>query len=174
MKKSKILTAILALAAVVLTVSALCFGGSAEEPTIYLSDMTPTVATAGWNSVHYDENLNGGTLKLNNGGDPITFEKGLFAHVDSLIEYDITDIPATELTAYIGINEGNQGYEDYASADFEVKADGVSIYKSGILKFASPAEFIRVTIPEGTEKLSLITTQATMPTTPFGVMPSWF
>ncbi|MBQ9129277.1 MAG: glycoside hydrolase family 97 catalytic domain-containing protein, partial [Clostridia bacterium] len=160
MKKSKILTAILALAAVVLTVSALCFGGSAEEPTIYLSDLTPTVATAGWNSVHYDENLNGGTLKLNNGGDPITFEKGLFAHVDSLIEYDITDIPATELTAYIGINEGNQGYEDYASADFEVKADGVSIYKSGILKFASPAEFIRVTIPEGTEKLSLITTQA--------------
>ncbi|MBQ7847023.1 MAG: glycoside hydrolase family 97 catalytic domain-containing protein [Clostridia bacterium] len=160
MKKRRILTAILVLAMALFTVSALCFAGSAEEPSIYLSDLTPTTATAGWNSVHYDEDLNGSKLKLNNAGDSITYDKGLFAHVDSLIEYDLTDIPARKLTAYIGINDGSQGYKAQASADFEVKADGVSIYKSGVLKIDSKAEFISVTIPDGTKKLSLITTQA--------------
>ncbi|MBE6638833.1 MAG: hypothetical protein E7616_05190 [Ruminococcaceae bacterium] len=160
MKKKHLLSIILVLTLSLTSIVGLCFSTSAETPSVYLSDLTPTAAQAGWSDVHYDEDLNGALLKLNNAGDPMTFEKGLFAHVDSLIEYDISNLDATALTAYIGINDGSQGYKEQASADFEVKADGVSIYKSSMLKIDSEAEFIRVDIPKGTKKLSLITTQA--------------
>lgn len=160
--KRKYLT--LAISAVVLTLSiiaGLCFIIYADDaPAVYLSDLTPKTAQAGWSTVHFDEDLNGGALRLNNAGEAMTFEKGLFAHVDSLIEYDISSLPVDKLTAYIGINDGSQGYKDQASSDFEVKADGVSIYKSDILRIDSKAEFIEVEIPEGTKVLSLITTKA--------------
>ncbi len=160
MKKKHLFSIILVLTLALTSIVGLCLSTSAETPSVYLSDLTPSTAQAGWSDVHYDEDLNGALLKLNNAGDPMTFEKGLFAHVDSLIEYDISNLDATALTAYIGVNDGSQGYKDQASADFEVKADGISIYKSDILKIDSEAVFIRVDIPEGTQKLSLVTTKA--------------
>ncbi len=161
MKRKHLALTISAVVLILSVIAGLCFVIYADdEPAVYLSDLTPTTAQAGWSDVHFDEDLNGGALRLNNAGEAMTFEKGIFAHVDSLIEYDISTLPAKKLTAYIGVNDGSQGYKDQASADFEVKADGVSIYKSGILKIDSEAEFIEVEIPEGTKKLSLITTQA--------------
>lgn len=154
----------LTISAIVLTlivVAGLCFVIYADDaPAVYLSDLSPTTAEAGWSTVHFDEDLNGGQLRLNNAGEAMTFEKGIFAHVNSLVEYDISTLPVDKLTAYIGINDGSQGFKDQASADFEVKADGVSIYKSDILRIDSEAEFIEVEIPDGTKKLSLVTTKA--------------
>lgn len=132
----------------------------AEDLYVYASDLTPTSAVAGWDVVHYDEDLNGGVLTLRNADNTLTFEKGIFAHVDSRIVYDVSEIGAIGFSAYVGINDGSQGYKDYASGDFEILADNVSIYKSGILQINSPAEFVSVTFPEGTKTVTLITTKA--------------
>ena len=160
MKKKHLLSLVLVLTLAITCIATLCLSTSAESPSVYLSDLTPTTATAGWSDVHYDEDLSGGSLKLNNAGDPMLFDKGLFAHVDSLIEYDISGLDVLKFTAYIGVNDGSQGYKEQASADFEVKADGVSLYKSEMLKIDSKAVFVDVAIPKGAKTLSLITTQA--------------
>ena len=123
MKRKFILCLVLTLILSATLVASLYLTSQAEAPTVYLSDLTPTTAKAGWSDVHYDEDLNGASLKLNNAGNPMIFDKGLFAHVDSLIEYDISALDVTRLTAYIGINDGSQGYKDQASADFEIKVD---------------------------------------------------
>ena len=83
MKKKLILCLVLILAMTVTCIAGLCLTSQAESPTVYLSDLTPTTAKAGWSDVHYDEDLNGASLKLNNAGDPMIFDKGLFAHVHS-------------------------------------------------------------------------------------------
>lgn len=161
MKKKAFLTA--AVVTVLLSLGvilSLGLSSGADALFVYASDLTPTAATAGYDVVHYDEDLNGGVLALANAGNRKTYEKGIFAHVDSRVVYDISDIDAIGFTAYIGINDGSQGYKDYASGDFEILADGVSIYKSGVLRINSPAEYVSVTFPSGTKQVTLITTRA--------------
>ena len=82
MRNKRFFAILLSLLMAAVTVAGLCLSSSADEPFVYLSDLTPVTATAGWSDVRFDENLNGGKLKLNNEGNPITFEKGVFAHVE--------------------------------------------------------------------------------------------
>ncbi len=154
-------TALLLLAVLLAGAVAAVAVSAADDYEVYATDLAPLSASAGDSgNLHYDEGPNGGTLTLRNAGDTMTFERGIFAHVDSEIVYDAQKYGIKHFSAYIGINDGAQGYKDRASADFEVFADTTSVYKSPILRIDDAAVLVDVDIPAGTKQVRLVTTQA--------------
>ncbi|MBQ7847022.1 MAG: NPCBM/NEW2 domain-containing protein [Clostridia bacterium] len=126
---------------------------------IYLSDLTYLdTSSAGWSTIKINQSVNNGGLRLNNAGFPMSFDKGIAAHADSIVEYDLSTLGAVRFTSYIGVcADGGSGY---SSVDFEVKVDGVSLYKSETLYVDSAAVLVSVAIPEGAKTLTLLTTGA--------------
>ncbi len=160
-RRGALWTALLLLAVLLAGAVAAVAVSAAEDYEVYATDLTPLSASAGdGNNLHYDVGPNGGKLTLRNAGDPRSFDRGIFAHVDSEVVYDAAKYGMKHFSAYIGINDGSQSYKDRASADFEVFADSQSVYKSPILKIDSAMVFVDVDIPAGTERVRLVTTKA--------------
>lgn len=161
-KRISICTSVI-LSAIILS---LCLSGTfsfsfAEDDFTYLSDIKETNSQVGWGDLHKDEGLDSNPIKIWDGTTDKTYEKGIVAHAASEINYDISGETYGMFTAYIGVHNGtNNNMPDSSSVAFEVKADGVSIYKSGTFRMKTPAEYIEVEIPMGTKTLTLITTDA--------------
>jgi glucose/arabinose dehydrogenase len=127
--------------------------GSAN--TVYLSDLTPTSATNGWGPIERDrsngENVagDGGVITLNG----VTYAKGLGVHANSDVTYTLGR-NYTRFTSEIGVDDevGNRG-----SVVFEVWADGVQLYTSGLMTGASATQSVSVDVSER-QTLQLIVT----------------
>ena len=136
-----------------------CLNAYAALPSgaVYLSDMTPISAKTGWGQVTYDRDLSGGVINV--GGT--IYSKGVSVHANSILEYDIGGMEYETFTAYVGVSraEGNRTTEQ-SSVDFEVLADGVSLYKSGVIRYADKPVKLSVSLPFYTEKLTLKVTNA--------------
>ena len=140
------------------TITATCGDASAEcqltvyEPItgtqIYLSDLEWESANAYWTSVKKDTDVNGSTIEL----DGVTYSKGLAAHADSKIVYNIEGMGVTWFLADIGLDNDRGG-----EVNFVIEADGVEIYRVDNVKGSDLTISVRQEIPEGTKKLTLIT-----------------
>lgn len=133
---------------------------SADDEFVYLSDLKTKSVEVGWGELSINKGLDGEKIKIANGsGGTTVYDKGLCAHAASKIVYDLSGNVYSEFVAYIGIHDGtNNGYKSSSSVAFEVKIDGVSKYKSSVMKMSTAAQEIRVQIPVGAQTLELITT----------------
>ncbi len=80
-----------------------------------------------------------------------TYSRGLAAHADSRVVYDIEGLGVLRFQAVAGVNKP-QG-----SCQFIVEADGKELVKTDILHGTDETQAIDVEIPEGTKMLTLIT-----------------
>jgi glucose/arabinose dehydrogenase len=123
--------------------------------TVYLSDLTPTSATNGWGPIERDRSNgeqaagDGGVITLNG----VTYAKGLGTHANSDVTYALGG-SYTRFTAEIGVDDyvGNQG-----SVVFEVWADGVRLFASGLMTGTSTTQSVNVDV-SGRQTLQLIVT----------------
>jgi autotransporter-associated beta strand protein len=93
--------------------------------TNYLSDLQAVYAYTGWGTIIKDKSIGGNTLTLNG----VTYNKGIGLNSRAGLDYDLGGI-CSRFQATVGIDdeEGSKG-----SVHFEVFADGVKIYDSGVM-----------------------------------------
>jgi glucose/arabinose dehydrogenase len=126
-------------------------------PTFYLSDLTATAATNGWGAIERDRSngelgaTDGNTLTLNG----VTYAKGLGVHSGSDTTYALSG-NYTRFVSDIGVDDevGTNG-----SVVFQVLADGVQIYDSGLMTGSSATKTIDVDVT-GRQNLRLVVTDS--------------
>jgi len=126
---------------------------SAPSGILYLSDLPWASATNDFGPVQLDRS-NGG--QFNPAGRTITLNgtsylKGLGAHANSTITYALNGQYARFLSD-IGIDDEETAH---GAADFQVIADGHTIYDSGILTFDSLTQHLSLDV-SGVNQLSLV------------------
>lgn len=120
---------------------------------VYLSDLSWTTHSNGWGNAELDmSNAGTGTddganLKING----VSFTKGLGVHADSTITYSL-DGKYSQFLADVGADDGATG-----SIVFEVRGDGVSLYKSAVLRKVDGAQKVDVSVI-GVTTLTLLVT----------------
>lgn len=126
------------------------------EPEIsrYLSDMQYKTASIGYGNLGIDKDSEGNKIHFRNNGNPVTFEKGLFTHADSTIEYDIEGLYVKAFRATVGIND-SKGMGGDGNVIFRVYADGTEIYATQPLNRNSTAIELNVAIPENAKVLKI-------------------
>jgi Domain of unknown function (DUF4347)/NPCBM/NEW2 domain/Glucose / Sorbosone dehydrogenase/FG-GAP-like repeat/Calx-beta domain len=127
--------------------------------TIYLSDLTATAATNGWGAIEKDKSngngapdaIDGNTLTLNG----ITYNKGLGVHAGSDTTYALSG-NYTRFISDIGVDDevGGNG-----SVIFQVFADGVNIYDSGLITGSTATKTVNVDVT-AKQNLRLVVTDS--------------
>ncbi len=121
----------------------------------YVSDYDWVSASAGWGTVKKDKAPSGNSIRLSDpSGSVVTFEKGLGAHANSKIIYDLTNIDAAYFSAYVGVDRAM--YNSVGSVGFEVWLDGVNVYKSDVIRAKDPMQYVEINLA-GAKELKLIT-----------------
>lgn len=123
----------------------------------YLSDLDATSAKIGWNGLQKDKAPQGGTITLLRDGIDVTYAKGLGAHANSEVVYNVAGKGYDYFESYIGIDQAMKG--NNSSATFEVWVDGEKKYSSSILGSSTSSEYIKVPIT-GANEVKLVTTDA--------------
>jgi glucose/arabinose dehydrogenase len=128
-------------------------------PTFYLSDLTATAATNGWGAIEKDKSngngapdaIDGNTLTLNG----IAYNKGLGVHAGSDTTYALSG-NYTRFISDIGVDDevGGNG-----SVIFQVFADGVNIYDSGLMTGSTATKTVNVDVT-AKQNLRLVVTDS--------------
>jgi hypothetical protein len=124
----------------------------AAAQAVFLSDLDWESATNGWGPVERDQSVggsglnDGGALRLNG----TTYAKGLGAHATSDIVYNLDGQYAT-FRSDVGIDDEESGD---GSVVFQVFADDVKIFDSGIMTTSSATQSINVSVA-GVQQLRL-------------------
>ena len=87
----------------------------ADGTTKRLTTLTPIRKTAGWGSVQFNKNLNGGTLSVN--GKKYTY--GIATHAESLLLYELPD-GVVRFTALAGLDNTGTDQGSKSSVEFLV------------------------------------------------------
>jgi GH18 family chitinase len=103
-----------------------------------LSDLNWTSATIGWGTVQKNASVASNVLTLNGA----TYANGIGTHANSQITYRLGNSCST-FQADVGIDDevGGNG-----SVTFQVLADGVSLFQSGVMTGGSPTQSINVSV----------------------------
>jgi DNA-binding beta-propeller fold protein YncE/lysophospholipase L1-like esterase len=110
----------------------------------FISDLTWASATNGWGPVEKDMSNgeqaagDGHTISLHG----VKYAKGIGCHAQSIITYTLAG-QYSRFISDIGIDDETGGY---GSVIFQVWADGVKLYDSGIMSAASPTQHIDVDV----------------------------
>ena len=123
----------------------------------YVSDLTPESAKVGWSQLKKDTDIGGGTIDLFRQGLPATYAKGLGAHANSELVYDIEDKGYDYFESYIGIDY--DATRTKASATFEVYVDGEKKFSSDVIKVSTEHGYVKVPVT-GAKQIKLVTTDA--------------
>lgn len=124
----------------------------------YASDLNWTTAKTAWSTVMKDRAVAGGKISLlNKNNVAITYDKGIAAHANSEIVYNVEGKGYSSFESFIGIDQSVKG--NPSSAIFEVWVDGVNKYTSKVFRHNTPGELIKVNI-EGASEVKLITNDA--------------
>lgn len=126
-----------------------------ETDRIAVSDMAWVSSTVGDKQIQRDKNLLQNPLKLMTVDGVQTFDKGVGTHAPSDIVIDLTGKGFGRFEALVGADYEAQPQEGWsATVQFEVLVDGVSAYKSAVLKPSSPAQAVEVDV-NGAKTLTL-------------------
>jgi len=94
--------------------------------SIFLSDLDPYYASAGWGTLQKDLSMEGATITI--GGNK--YRKGLGTHAPSKIKYKIGGL-FSRFKAIVGIDDETEGK---GSVNFRVIGDGKVLWESGKMK----------------------------------------
>lgn len=119
--------------------------------TVYLSDLN-WASWSGYQEPRKDTNRGGGPIILNG----VTYAKGIGTHAASEIIYNFAGSYSRFLSD-VGVDDAKDGYP--ASIVFQVWADGVKVYDSGIMYYNTVTKSIDLNIT-GVNQLKLIVTDA--------------
>lgn len=96
------------------------------------------------------------TLRLTNeDGNEVSFERGVGAHSNSTIIYDLSDKDYGYFTSYVGVDR--QMYGTVGSVTFEVYVDGEKKFDSGLMTSREAMQYLEVDI-NGAKELKLVVT----------------
>ncbi|MEG0439171.1 MAG: NPCBM/NEW2 domain-containing protein [Solibacillus sp.] len=103
-----------------------------------------------------DISMSAKTLRLTaEDGSEVAYEKGIGAHANSTIVYDLTDKDADYFTSFVGVDR--QMYGTVGSVIFQVFVDGEMQFNSGLMNSRDPQKFVEVNI-SGAQELKLVVT----------------
>ncbi|WP_332649054.1 NPCBM/NEW2 domain-containing protein [Lysinibacillus sp. 54212] len=88
-------------------------------------------------------------------GSEKVYEKGIGAHSNSTIVYNLTNTDADYFTAFVGVDR--QMFGSIGSVTFQVFVDGEKQFDSGLMASRNPQKFIEVNI-SGAKELKLVVT----------------
>lgn len=71
----------------------------------YLSDMTPESTHVGWSTLTFDQTPDGGKLTLKIDGNDKEFDKGIYAHAESTLVYNVGGLGRERFQAWVGLNQ---------------------------------------------------------------------
>lgn len=123
----------------------------------YLSDLEVISSKVGYGKLEKDKSPDGGTITLLNNGNNVTYKKGIGAHANSEIVYNVENKGYDYFESNIGIDQSRKGKN--SSATFEVYVDGEKKYSSKTFKADTNVEHIKVDI-KGAKEVKLVTTDA--------------
>lgn len=103
-----------------------------------------------------DRSISWKTLRLTDeSGNEVSYEKGIGAHSNSTIVYDLTDKNADYFTSFVGVDRQMHG--SVGSVIFEVYVDGEKKFESGLMNSRDSQKFIEIDT-NGAEELKLVVT----------------
>lgn len=88
-------------------------------------------------------------------GNEVVYERGLGAHSNSTVIYDLSDKNYDYFTSYVGVDRS--AYNTIGSVTFEVYVDGVKKFDSGLMNSRDVKKYIQVDI-NGAKELKLVVT----------------
>ena len=127
------------------------------EKAVYLSDLgwDTNKSTCGWDVLRADLSNAGTAIQLaDENGKPVTFEKGIGAHADSDIYFNIENGGYARLTGFVGIDYGKYN-GPYADVQFKILIDGEQVFDSGVMAYNTPMKAFDVEIPADAKELKL-------------------
>lgn len=136
-----------------------------ENDFCYLSDIeyVKNLSSVGWKEITNDKTPDNGVLSVKVEGAAYTFDKGIFAHANSTVVYDLTNYSQySYFTAYVGLNTSSSR-GDGVKFDILTSADGStweSKLKDGPLDKlpGENATFVKIDI-RGAKYLKLVANQ---------------
>ncbi|WP_391208526.1 NPCBM/NEW2 domain-containing protein [Psychrobacillus sp. L4] len=103
-----------------------------------------------------DLSISAKTLRLTDESNKeVAYEKGIGAHSNSTIVYDLTDKQSDYFTSFVGVDR--QMYGSVGSVIFQVFVDGEKQFDSGLMNSRDPQKFIEINI-SGAKELKLVVT----------------
>ncbi|AWE07805.1 hypothetical protein DCE79_10595 [Lysinibacillus sp. 2017] len=122
----------------------------------YLSDFDWSSTQNSYAAPIKDKAISNNRLKLtNDNGSEVVYEKGIGAHSNSTIVYDLTDKDAAYFTSFVGVDR--QMYNSVGSVVFQVYVDGVKQFDSGLMASKAAHKFVEVNLA-GAKELKLVVT----------------
>lgn len=121
----------------------------------YLSDIEYQSAKVGWGNLQKDKSPEGEAIELYDRGYSQGYAKGISAHANSEVIYNVEGSGYNYFEANVGISQTKKG-NDNASAKFEVWVDGEKQYDSGMMRWNTNQQYVKVDITDAKE-VKLIT-----------------
>lgn len=122
----------------------------------YLSDFDWSATQNSYKTPVKDKALSGNSLKLTTANSSqVEYEKGIGAHSNSTIVYNLTDKDAAYFTSFVGIERSM--YNTVGSVVFQVYLDGEKKFDSGLMTAQVPQQFVEVNLA-GAKELKLVVT----------------
>ena len=119
------------------------------QKATYLSDLAWNEgATVGYGEIQKDKASSGSPIRLpDENGNPVTFDKGIGTHAQSVISYDIEDKGYQRLQGYVGIDYAkfNDGYD---GVQFEIYGDDTKLFDSGVMLSKTPMKYFDIAIKD--------------------------
>jgi alpha-galactosidase len=125
-------------------------GSAAALPaigTVYLSDLQSAFGYVGWGTMTKDKSIGGNNITLNG----TIYSKGLGVHAFSGLEYRLGALPSS-LQSDIGVDD--EVGVGKGSVVFQVYADGMKVYDSGVMHSGDPHRTINLDLA-GVNRLTL-------------------
>ncbi|MFF3101878.1 NPCBM/NEW2 domain-containing protein [Viridibacillus arvi] len=120
----------------------------------YLSDYDWKSTQNSYTAPRKDISISNNTLRLTGeDGSVKSYEKGIGAHSNSTIVYDLTDKDADYFTSFVGVDR--QMFGSVGSVVFQVFVDGEKQFDSGLMNSRDPQKFIELNV-SGAKELKLV------------------
>ncbi len=123
----------------------------------YASDLQEVSSRVGDGILRKDKSVMGGTITFLKDGSEFTYSKGIGAHANSEVVYNIENKGYEYFESYIGVDQWAKNTA--ASVTFEVWVDGEKKFDSKVFKHDTDSGYVRVNV-SGAKEVKLITTDA--------------
>ncbi|MCW5197802.1 hypothetical protein F1Z41_00350 [Clostridium perfringens] len=124
-----------------------------NENYIFLSDLPyiKEMSNTSWGSIKINQNIDGGKITLNVDGEALQFDKGMGAHANSNLVYDVSNYSDTysRFTTYVGVDRSQWDKGNGIRVTVFASNDGktwTELAKTDVLKGNKNATFIDVDI----------------------------
>ncbi|MGC5816101.1 NPCBM/NEW2 domain-containing protein [Clostridium perfringens] len=126
-----------------------------NENYIFLSDLEydQSMSNTSWSTIKFDKNIDGGKITLNVDNEPLEFDKGIGAHANSNVVFDVSKYSEiyTRFTTYVGIDRSQCDKGNGIKVIVSASNDGrtwTELAKTDVLKGNKNAAFIDVDIKD--------------------------